>query len=71
MALSGWGSDELPAVDHHRPSVRRRRGLDPAQESQQAGSVVRNPMLGPGGEVELAHLMFGRVTSLEETIRRM
>lgn len=62
---SGW----LPAVDHHRPSVRRCWGLDPAQKSQQAGSVVGHPVLRPGGEVELAHLMFSRVTSLEETVR--
>lgn len=54
-------------MDHHRPSVRRCGGLDPAQESQQSGGVVRHPVLRPGGEVELAHLVFGRVTSLEET----
>lgn len=57
---------ELPAVDNHRTSVRRCRGLNPTQESQQTGSVVGNAMLRPGGEVKLTNLMFGRVTSLNE-----
>lgn len=61
----------LPAVDHHRPGVRGGGGLDPAQEGQQAGGMVRHAMLRPRGEVELAHLMFGRVASLQETIRQM
>lgn len=65
--IIGMESIELPAVHHHRPSVRRCRGLDPAQESQQAGGVVWHTVLRPGGEMELAHLMFSRVTSLEET----
>lgn len=59
-------SDKLPAVDHHRPSVRRCRGLNPTQESQQTRGVVGHAVLRPGGKVELANLMFGRVTSLNE-----
>lgn len=59
----------LPAVHHHRSSVWGCRGLDPAQESQQTGSVVRHTVLRPGGEVELAHLMLGRVTSLHDKSR--
>lgn len=55
-------------MDHHGPGVGGRGGFDPAQEGQQAGGVVRHAVLGPGGEVELTHLVFGRITSLEETV---
>lgn len=61
----------LPAVDHHRSSIRRSWGLDPAQESQQARSVVRHAVLRPRGEVELAHFVFGRVTSLKQTMSQV
>ena len=59
-------SDEVPAMDDDRPGLRRCGGFDPAQEGQQAGGVVRHAVLRPGGEVELAHLVFGGVTPLEE-----
>lgn len=61
--------DRLPAVDHHRPGIGRCRGFDPAQESQQASGVVWHAMLRPGGEVELTHLVFSRVTSLQDTVK--
>lgn len=54
----------IPAVNHHRPCVGRGGGLDPADEGQQPGGVVGNPVLRPGREVELAHLMLRRVASL-------
>lgn len=52
-------------MHHHGSGVRRRGGLDPAQEGQQARGVVGHAVLGPGGEVELAHLVFGGVASLQ------
>ena len=55
----------VPAVDHYGAGVGRGGGLDAAQEGQQAGGVVGHAVLGPGGEVELADLVFGRVASLQ------
>ena len=37
----------VPAVDHHRPSVWGRGGLDPADEGQQASGVVGHAVLRP------------------------
>lgn len=54
-------------MDHHGSGIRRRGGLDPTQEGQQAGGVVGHAVLGPRGEVELTNLVFGRVTSLDQT----
>ncbi|TNN76243.1 hypothetical protein EYF80_013531 [Liparis tanakae] len=47
----------LPAVHHHGARVRRCRGFHSSYESQQSGGVIRHPVLRPGCEVELAHLM--------------
>lgn len=52
-------------MHHHRSSVRRGGGLDPAQEGQQARGVVGHAVLRPRREVELAHLVFGGVASLQ------
>lgn len=54
----------LPAVDHHGAGVRRGGGLHSPDEGQQAGGVIRHPVLRPGGEVELPHLVLGGVSPL-------
>lgn len=53
-------------MHHHRSGVRRGGGLDPAQEGQQACGVVGHAVLGPRGEMELAHLVVGRVAALQQ-----
>lgn len=59
-------------MHHHRPSIGWRGGFDPPDEGQQASGVVGHAVLRPGGEVELSHLMFGRVAPLwEEQITNM
>lgn len=55
----------LPAVDHHRASVRRCRGFHSSYKGQQSGGVIGHPMLRPGCKVELTHLMLRGVSSLE------
>lgn len=52
-------------MHHHGSGVRRGGGLDPAQEGQQARRVVGHAVLRPRGEVELAHLVLGRVAALQ------
>lgn len=54
----------LPAVDHHRASVRRRRGFHSSYKGQQSSGVIGHPVLRPGCEVELTHLVLGWVSSL-------
>ena len=55
---------QVPAVHHHRSSVSGHGALNAAQEGQQSRGVVGNSVLRPGREMELAHLVFGRVASL-------
>lgn len=54
----------LPAVDHHRAGVRRSGGFHSADKGQQSGGVIRHPVLRPGREVELTHLVLCSVSSL-------
>lgn len=54
----------LPAVHHHRAGVGGSGGFHPPDESQQPGGVIRHPVVGPGGEVELTHLVLGGVSPL-------
>lgn len=54
----------LPAVHHHRTGVGRCGSFHPPDEGQQPGGVIGHPVVGPGREVELTHLMLGRVSPL-------
>lgn len=54
----------LPAVHYDWASVGWSGGFHTPQESQQAGGVVGHAVLRPRREVELAHLVFGRVAPL-------
>lgn len=63
----GWGRcPRPPAVDDDGAGVGRRGHLHAADEGQQPRGVVGDTVLGPGREVELLHLVPGRVTSLQE-----
>ena len=48
-----WG---LPAVDHHGSCICGVAGLDPAEEGQGGGGVLRHSMVRPGHELELTNL---------------
>lgn len=54
----------VPAVNHDRASIRWRRSFNPSYKSQQSSGVIGHPVFRPGCEVELTHLMLGRVSSL-------
>lgn len=45
-----------PAVDHHGPSVWRIAGLYPSKKGQDGCGILRNPVVGPGHELELSDL---------------
>ncbi len=49
----------LPAVDHHWASVRRRGGFHSPYKGQQSSGVIGHPVLRPGCEVKLTHLVLG------------
>lgn len=51
-------------MDHHGASIRRCRGFHSSYKGQQSSGMIGHPVLRPGCEVELTHLMLGRVSSL-------
>lgn len=55
----------VPAVDDDGAGVRWRGRLHPADEGQQPCGVVGDTMLRPRHEVELLHLVPGRVAPLQ------
>lgn len=61
---SSVGDFKLPAVDHHRASIRRSRGFHSSYKRQQPGGVIGHTVLRPGREVKLTNLVLGRVSSL-------